>query len=46
MADKAIRLKPETSVLNCEVGDEIRLNEEDYLRLAEAAFADIERKYV
>jgi hypothetical protein len=44
-ADKAIRLNPAKSVLNYEVGDEIRLSETDFLRLAEAYFAEIESKY-
>ncbi len=44
-ADKTIRLKPETSILGYKVGDVIRLNEADYLRLSEAFFAEIESKY-
>ena len=45
-ADKQIRLKPESSVLGYEVGDPIRLDEDDFERLSEAFFAGIERAYV
>ena len=46
MADKTIRLKPEKSLLGYQVGDEINLSEDHYLRLSEAFFAEIERKYL
>ncbi len=45
-ADKTIRLKPAASVLGYEVGDEIRLTEAAFVRLAEAFFAEIESKYL
>ena len=44
--DKSIKLSPTKSVLKYDVGDEIKLNEQDFLRLSEAFFAEIERKYV
>ena len=44
-ADKTIRMNPAKSVLKYQVGDEIRLSEADFLRLAEAYFAEIESKY-
>ena len=43
--DKTIRLKPATSVLGYEVGDEISLTEADFVRLGDAFFAEIESKY-
>lgn len=44
-ADSTIRLKPEESVLELEVGDEIRLTEEDFRRLAGAFLVEIEPRY-
>ena len=44
-ADKQIKLKPETSVLGYEVGDEIALDEERFTRLAEGFFAEIEARF-
>ncbi len=44
-ADKAIKLKPESSVLGLEVGDEIALGEDDFARLSEAFYAEIETKF-
>lgn len=44
-ADKTIRLEPETSILGLEVGDEIRLTEADFRRLADGFLAEIERRY-
>ncbi len=44
-ADKTIRLKPDESVLKYQVGDEIKLDEAQYVALSGAFFAEIERKY-
>jgi hypothetical protein len=46
VADKQIKLKPETSVLGYAAGDRIALDADGFERLAEAFLADIERKYV
>ena len=45
VADKTIRLKPAESLLKYEVGDEIKLSEDDYVLLSEAFFAEIEVRY-
>jgi hypothetical protein len=44
-ADKTIKLEPDASLLGCAVGDEIKLNEPDFRRLADGFFAEIERRY-
>ena len=44
-ADKTIKLRPDTSVLGYRVGDEIKLGEAEFTRLADAFFTEIERKY-
>jgi hypothetical protein len=44
-ADKTIRLKPEKSILGLKVGDEIKLTEADFRRLADAFLAEIESRY-
>jgi hypothetical protein len=41
-ADKSIKLSPAASVLKLQVGDEIRLNENDFRALGDASFAEIE----
>lgn len=46
VADKQIKLDPSTSVLGYHPGEEILLDEEDFTRLSEAFFAEIERKFV
>jgi hypothetical protein len=45
-ADKTIKLKAASSILGLEIGDEVRLSEDDFARLAEAYFAELERRYV
>jgi hypothetical protein len=44
--DRAIKLDPATSVLGYKVGEEIKLSEADFVRLSEAYFAEIERKFL
>lgn len=46
VADKQIKLDPAKSVLGYAVGDEIRLGEDDFIRLAKAFFAEIEAKFL
>ncbi|MGZ4689897.1 MAG: hypothetical protein ACXVKA_06365 [Acidimicrobiia bacterium] len=45
VADKQIKLTASKSVLGYEVGDEIRVHQADFVRLAKAFFAEIEKKY-
>ena len=45
-ADKTIKLDSASSVLKCQVGDEIKLNEADFLAMSSAYFAEIQRKYL
>jgi len=45
-ADKGIKLSPTTSVLKYQAGDEIKLNEADFLLISKAFFAEIESKYL
>ena len=42
--DKTIRLKPATSVLGYDAGDEISVTEDAFVRLSDAFFAEIESK--
>ncbi len=44
--DKSIKLRPETSVLGLAPGDEIALDEATFGALADAFFAEIEKKFV
>jgi hypothetical protein len=44
-ANGTIRYKPETSILKFKVGDEIRLNADDFARLSGAFLDEIEKKY-
>jgi hypothetical protein len=46
LADKQIRLRPETSVLGYAAGDEIAVREEAFQRLAEGFLTEIEARYV
>ncbi len=41
-----IKLDPTESVLKYRVGDKIKLNEADFLRISKGFFAEIERKYL
>ena len=43
--DKTIKQNPATSVLGLKVGEPIRLRKDDFSRLADAYFDEIERKY-
>ena len=45
-ADKTIKFDPAKSVLKCRVGDEIKLNEADFILLSSGFFAEIESKYL
>jgi hypothetical protein len=44
-ADNSIKLKPEKSVLKYQFGDEIKVTEEDFLRIRDAYFAEVESKF-
>ncbi len=44
--DKTIKYDPDRSVLNYKVGDEIKLNEADFVLLSKAFFAEIESKFL
>jgi hypothetical protein len=44
-ADKTIKYDPAKSVLKYHIGNEIRLNEAEFVRLASAFLAEIEGKY-
>jgi hypothetical protein len=44
-ADKTIRYNPEKIVLKLKIGDKIRLNELDFVRLYRAFFQEIEAKF-
>ena len=43
--DKAIRYRPEMSILKFRDGDEIRLNADDFVQLSATFFDEIEKKY-
>lgn len=45
LADKQIRLRPESSVLGLAPGDEIVLTEESFTRLADAFLTEISKRY-
>jgi hypothetical protein len=44
-ADNTLKYVPAQSVLKYEIGQTIRLREPDFVRLAEAFLAEIERKF-
>lgn len=44
--EKSIKLKPETSVLGLEAGDVIALDETQFVKVADAFFAEIEKRFV
>ncbi|MCZ4550874.1 hypothetical protein BH683_020250 [Williamsia sp. 1138] len=44
-ADNTIKLKPETSVLGLQVGDEITLTASDFTRLADAYFDEMDVRF-
>ncbi|RSC93493.1 hypothetical protein [Tenacibaculum singaporense] len=44
--DKTIKYKPEQSVLNYQIDDEIKLNQSDFTKLSEAFFDDLKAKYM
>jgi hypothetical protein len=46
LADKSIKLDPARSILKYQVGDEIKLSENDFTAIAEAFFKEIENKYL
>jgi hypothetical protein len=45
-AVSGLKLPPEKSVLKLEAGDEVKLSEADFMRLAEAFFSEMERRYL
>jgi hypothetical protein len=45
-ASASLKLPPEKSVLKLKAGDEVTLTEADFVRLAEAFFAELEKKYL
>jgi hypothetical protein len=45
-ADKAIKWRPEDSVLGYQIGDEIRLTTGDFKRLSSAFFTELESKFL
>ena len=44
--EKSLKLKPDTSVLGLQAGDRIALDETAFAKLADAFFAEIEKKFV
>ncbi len=45
-ADNTIKYKPENSIVKYQPGDEIKLKQEDFLKLSKVFFAEIESKYL
>ena len=46
MVDNAIKLEPAKSMLKYKTGEEIKLNEADFLLLSNAFFKEMESKYL
>lgn len=44
--EKSLNLKPDTSVLGLDAGDRIALDETTFVKLADAFFAEIEKRFV
>jgi hypothetical protein len=44
--NNVVKYVPEESVVGLKIGDRIRLSADDFTRLADAFFADLERKFV
>ncbi|MDM5188795.1 hypothetical protein QUF99_16170 [Bacillus sp. DX4.1] len=44
--DNTIKYKADKSVLGYEYGDNIKLSQEDFEKLSEAFFAEIEKKFL
>ena len=44
-ASTGMELPPEKSLLKLKVGEEVRLNESDFVRLSKAFFAELEKKF-
>ncbi len=44
-AGVGIKLSPDKSVLKLKVGEEVKVSETDFVRLAKAFFSEIEKKY-
>jgi hypothetical protein len=45
-SDKQIKLTPDKSVVKLDVGDRIKLTEDDFERLSAAFFAELERRFL
>ncbi|HWI49950.1 MAG TPA: hypothetical protein VNU45_17185 [Rummeliibacillus sp.] len=45
-AEKSIKYKSEKSILKYEIGDEIKLNAEDFEQLSKAFFDEMESKFL
>ena len=43
---RKIKYKPENSIVKYQPGDEIKLKQEDFVKLSKAFFAEIESKYL
>lgn len=44
--EKSMRLKPETSVLGLQAGDQIAIDETSFVKLADAFFTEVEKRFV